>query len=451
MKPVITSEDTPRRRFRLLPIISSVVGTAIIVTALLADRLGFGDPGGLGTGQLLLALAGLSLILAGLLGRRIADLYRATAVVLVTTLALLGGLELGAIVLFRSGILPAYRGILVEYARLPYYSAKDWGDVYWQEAKNSERYQYQPYTVWRHLPFEGSTIHIDQDGIRLTPGADCSQDAYTVFAFGGSTMLGWGAPDWGTIPAYLQAGLESLMSKPVCVVNLAEDGFVSTQSLIALVRELQSENVPDAVVFYDGVNEVIAAYESGEPGVHVTLAKIAARYENPENPLLAWVQGSRVYSLIELLAGKLTYERQESDLSMFRLGPAQADRTHLADAVVEVYIGNYRLVDALAHEYGFKYSFFVQPHLAVSEKTLTAEEQELVSRMDPALASLAEAVYARLASTAPDYEHLWFIADVLDGERTQIWIDQYGHITPAGNRIVAQEILKTVESQLEGK
>jgi hypothetical protein len=261
-------------------------------------------------------------------------------------------------------------------------------------------------------------------------------------------MLGWGSPDWGTIPAYLQAGLEDLVGKPVCVLNLAEDGFVSSQSLIALTRELQSGNVPDMVIFYDGVNEVIAAYESGEPNVHVTLAKIARRFEKPENPLLEWIKGSRLYSLIGILAGQLADPGQESGLSMFRFQAAATDRSHLADAVADIYLGNYRIVDALAQEYGFEFSFFVQPHLAVSEKELTEEEQDLKSRMDPALASLAKAVYASIAAAAPGREHLWFIAGVLDEERTQIWIDQWGHITPEGNRLVAQEILSRIESQL---
>lgn len=450
MKATTSTEDSARRQFKCLPVILIVVGCATTIIALLADRLGFGDPGGLGTGQFLLAGAGLFLVLTGLLGKRIAKLYRATAIILLNTLVLLSAVELGAIVLFRSGILLEYRGVMVGYPELSYYTAQEWSDTYWQEAKLAERYRYEPYVIWRHLPFEGETIRIDQEGIRITPGADCGRDAYSVFTFGGSTMLGWGAPDWGTIPAYLQASLEALMEKPVCVVNLAEDGFVSSQSLIALIRELQSGNLPDEVIFYDGVNEVIAAYESGEPNVHVTLAKIAAGYENPENPLLTWIKGSRVYSLIGILAGKLTagkltYEQQEGLLSMFYLQSAQGGQSHLADAVAEVYLANYRIVDALAQEYGFDFHFFLQPQLAVGAKVLTREEQAMRSGLDPAMANLAKAVYENIASAAPNYRHLWSLADVFDKERAQIYIDDSGHITPEGNRLVSQEILAITE------
>jgi hypothetical protein len=68
-----------------------------------------------------------------------------------------------------------------------------------------------------------------------------------------------GAPDWGTIPAYLQEELEERFNGAVCVVNYGEDGFASTQEVILLLIELQRGNVPDAVIFYDGVNDVTAA------------------------------------------------------------------------------------------------------------------------------------------------------------------------------------------------
>lgn len=39
-------------------------------------------------------------------------------------------------------------------------------------------------------------------------------------------MWGTGSPDWGTIPAFLQSGLQALKGGPVCVVNFGESGWV---------------------------------------------------------------------------------------------------------------------------------------------------------------------------------------------------------------------------------
>jgi hypothetical protein len=43
-------------------------------------------------------------------------------------------------------------------------------------------------------------------------------------------------------------------------------GWVSTQSVIMLLRQLQHGNIPDVVVFYDGVNDTYAAYQQGFAG-----------------------------------------------------------------------------------------------------------------------------------------------------------------------------------------
>ena len=71
-----------------------------------------------------------------------------------------------------------------------------------------------------------------------------------------------GAPDWGTIPAYLQTLLEQKIETPLCIVNYGEWGYVVTQNMILLTLELRDGNVPDLVIFYDGINDVFATYQA---------------------------------------------------------------------------------------------------------------------------------------------------------------------------------------------
>ena len=98
-------------------------------------------------------------------------------------------------------------------------------------------------------------------------------------------MWGTGSPDWGTIPANLQKGLEKLRQGPVCVMNFAESAYVSTQDIIMLLLQLQSGNVPDLVVFYNIAGDISAAYQSGRAGVHANLDEIAARFEGRRSQL----------------------------------------------------------------------------------------------------------------------------------------------------------------------
>jgi lysophospholipase L1-like esterase len=425
-------------------------GSGLIVVALLARSLGFGGASGVGIGQIIQISVGMLLVLAGLLGRAFGRFYQALAVVVLNTWILLALLELTAIATVRLKLVPSYVDVtMARYQELPYYREQDWTSEYWREARVAESYRYVAYAGWRHDPFEGAHISISADGIRRTPEADCSEGAYIVFTFGGSTMWGWGAPDWGTIPAYLQSGLADLTEAPVCVVNLGEDAYVSTQSLVTLMLQLQQGNVPDAVVFYDGVNDVYAAYESGQPGAHPMLADIAARFEDRESGWSRMLKSTRLYAVVRSIVYRpVYYELHEAHQA--ERGRSHLEHTgELATAVAERYVGNYDVVSRLSREYGFQVFFFWQPHLAVGEKVFTEEELAIRSELDPVLADMANAAYSEVELLAPEYDDLWYLADAFDDLGEQIWIDSWGHVTPVGNRHVAEAMLAIIEDQLE--
>ena len=274
----------------------------------------------------------------------------------------------------------------------------------------------------------------------MTPGTDCSAKSYKVFAFGGSTMWGTGSPDWGTIPAYLQAGLEALRGKLVCVMNFGESGFVSTQGAIQLILELRSGNVPDLVIFYDGVNDVYAAYQSGRP-THQNFKHIATKFENSEKrtSLVDWIITTNSFRLLQRAATKLRHDPSKSS-NLVTYKTMGIDTATLSDSVVERYISTYEIIDALAQKYGFKFVFFWQPNIAIGEKPLTSEEQEMRHRMDPALVALHGSVYRRVRQVATNYENLYYIGGIFDSLNSGIWIDAF-HVTPEGNQLIAQKML----------
>jgi hypothetical protein len=254
-------------------------------------------------------------------------------------------------------------------------------------------------------------------------------------------MRGWGAPDWGTIPAYLQGGLDGATTQSVCVVNMAQDGYVSTQSLVSLIVELQSGARPNAVVFYDGINDVLAVHESGLPGAHVTLPRVAARFEARRSPLIVWATGTRTFALLQrLLPGRVGPGLGAVPVSA---GAAEADSDLrlLAASAVDAYLANLEMVQALAEQYGFDCYFVLQPHPAVSGKPPTPGERRLLERIHPDLERLAEAFYEEIRPAADAHDRLWNFTDLFDDETRQLWFDDVGHIIPEGNRIVADAIV----------
>lgn len=424
------AEQKHRVRLRgLFRIALIILGSALVLVAFFADRLGIGDAGSVGIGQVILGVIGLLLLLVGALQSRFTEFYRGLGIVLLNTVLLVAILELTAIVVGRLVL----REEAARIETLPYYASKSWGEQYWSEAFESLRYRYEPYVLWRHLEYSGELVNFDSDGLRLTPGADCVDGAFRLYTFGGSTMLGWGAPDWGTIPAYLQAGLERYSNQPICVVNFAEDGYVSTQSVLELMLQLHSGNVPDAVVLYDGVNDVLAAHESGRPRAHVTLEKIASRFEQREHPLVMWFRSSRLFYLLDRWV--LSWF-QQPNVSPEKIMPV------LTEGVATNFVANQEIVAALSRQFGFDFYVFIQPHLGVGEKPLTEDEQAMLSRMDESWVEIARQTYRYVRSADAENDRIWDLSGVFDDIPDLLWIDDTGHITPEGNRVVAEEILR---------
>jgi len=389
--------------------------------------------------------------------QRVPAVYKGVALLTLNALILLLCFEvasLGAVKIWS--VVPKAQQLVGEGSpreTVSYYAGQDWAAQFWHEFRLTRKQRYYPYVGWRRAPFNGTTINIDQRGIRLTPGADCRPNSYKVFAFGGSTMWGTGSPNWGTIAAYLQAGLEKLRHGPVCVVNFGETAYVSTQGVILLLMQLQSGNVPNLVLFFDGASDIYAAYQSGRAGTPQNLAQLAARFETSSSPtFLERLRSSYSYSLIENLVVKpiIAKPRQQNEPPAPELGAYEITHTidvpTLSDSIVQDYFGNYKIVTALAQRYGFNYFFFLQPIVSLGGKSLTSEEEEMRQRLEMghAINKLLTSVYQRAElESSKHYRNFYSMTHVFDGYNPLVWIDEF-HVTPVGNQLLAQKMLEVV-------
>ena len=379
---------------------------------------------------------------------RIVDSHKTVALMTLNTLILFACLELPAAFVAHIWKKPVMTDEDLPREHTSYYASQAWAKQYWREFHLSRPIRYREYILWRRSPFKGQFINVDRDGIRVTPGAVCSASSYKVFAFGGSTMWGTGSPDWGTIPAYLQAEFTALRHGPVCVMNFGESAFVSTQGVITLVEQLQSGNIPAVVIFYDGVNDVYGAYQSGRP-THQNFDKIAAKFEKGQTPspaFVGWIESSHSFHLVNRLVADLRPKPPDRQ-RLVTYKTMGINSATLSDAVVETYLSNYEVVDALARQHGFKFFFFWQPQIAIGAKSLTREEQEMRRTLDPALIELSESVYRRVEQVAKKYENLYDLAEIFNALDSQIWIDS-SHVTPVGNRLIADKMFGVITGRI---
>ena len=429
----------------------AAAGALMVMVSVFADKLELDHSDSFGVGETLLLIAGVLVLVAALLGKRFFSVYRDGAVILLNTLILLVVVELGIRAVSTVGGLSVDDGLVVDqetahHLDLPSYRDQPWAKVYWQEALEVRRRHYRPYVVWRRAAFAGETIEIDERGFRRTPGSDCREDSFVLYAFGGSTMWGWGAPDNGTIPAFLREGLARALGRPVCVQNYGEGGFVSTQELVQLLLELQRGGRPDAVVFYDGVNDVIAGFQSGRAGDHQNLPLIEERFE--DRSFLGFA--SRKLELFRLIRPARSALGLES-----RSPTSEEDVSQLAAAVVETYLEVYDVVLRLSDAYDFEAHLFWQPQLLIGEKPLSPEEESLVEDLDrtreadKTLLGLLQETDRRIGVHIERRERLHDLRGVFDEEESQIWIDALGHVAPLGNELVAQSMLEILVAEGE--
>ena len=162
------------------------------------------------------------------------------------------------------------------------YGGAAWPVVHYRELEQLKE-RWQPYVYFRQKPFRGETITIGDDGRRTTWQSSAAARAIAINA-DRSKSSRWAVPRSGgsaraTTRRFRRCWLDRFDEKGwrVELKNLAEIGYVSTQEVIALTRELQAGYRPDLVIFYDGVNDTTSALLEGEPGL--TTNEVNRRHE----------------------------------------------------------------------------------------------------------------------------------------------------------------------------
>lgn len=338
-----------------------------------------------------------------------------------------------------------------------YASAAYDAEALFREERAADEQMYRPYVVWSRKPFAGDLIRIDERGERATPAGTADDPDLVVWMLGGSTTWGMGAPDDETIASHLARRLEARGGIGVRVRNLGEIGYVSTQEIVRLLRELQRGDRPDLVVFFDGVNDAAAAaLWPGVPGVHMNFDEIRERFERRAGPPPAWrelVRQSGVYRLAREIARFLGHRGRPAPVPW----DASQDPGEIADRAteaVEVWIENTGIVEAFARRHGFETLFLLQPSLMVGEKPLHPSEEAILEKERGNAAKVQSMdVYRemrdemRRRSRAGEAMPVADLSDVFADVEAPLYFD-YVHLSGEGNRILGDAIASRVVTRL---
>jgi hypothetical protein len=261
---------------------------------------------------------------------------------------------------------------------------------------------------------------------------------------GGSSLWGFGARDDQSIPSLVVHTLYERGWR-VELKNLAELGYVSTQEVVALVRELQAGYRPDVVIFYDGVNDTTSALLEGAGGLSTNEIHRRTEFNLLQSPVrLAKAMGASVlkdsgsYRFVQAIRHRL------ADASAARR-PAQSPETirRLSEEVVACYQANLWIVEGLGRSFNFRSLFYWQPDV-FSKQILHPVERDEAARYSWAETMFRE-VQTRLSGrpslrSDPAFRDLGsFFGDSQD----LVFID-YCHTTESANLRIAERIVDDV-------
>lgn len=347
-------------------------------------------------------------------------------------------------------------------AGLPAYDGVDYDPrTVLDEVRKSDRAVYQPYTMWKRRPYRGVYTAIDVDGLRHTVGNSSETDALQIWMFGGSTVWGVGAPDDETIPSHLAKLLNQTFGIDASVRNLGERGFVSTQEVIYLMRELQAGRRPDVVLLYDGVNDAAAISLWPEfPGAHVSFDTLRDRFEaiNDDGGIDSFVRSTGLYRASRIVLDRLEddpFERDGIIVYASDDNDSEPDYHWLAERGIDLWLANARVVESLSRTYDFASLMFLHPGLWSHGKPLdSSEEMLLTTEAEFASLKTIMRVRAEMASIldtqlsdSPTAKSIVNLDGLFANTSDSVYID-YVHITGRGNRIAAERIASEMLKQL---
>jgi hypothetical protein len=322
------------------------------------------------------------------------------------------------------------------------YPPEPWVAELYRENVESDRMRWEPYVYWRRQAYSGRQIQIDERGLRRTwrppatsPFQATAAPPLRIFCFGGSTTWGTGVRDEHTIPSELGRFLAAA-GVPAEVTNFGESGYVTTQEVIALLRQLQQGNVPDLAVFYFGMIDSYSTLQNHAAGLPLNEEHRVREFNlllHARRLVREALRAAASRSALVRLSGLAGDSTGQPSTPLAPLSPEVVGETLRAlDA-------NLRTVQGMAASYGFRVNFFWEPSL-FKKPHRTPYEVDRAASIDSSRASTL-AVYAAAredwARRSPD--EFTYLGDFFADTAGPRFID-HAHTGETGNREIAASI-----------
>lgn len=340
-----------------------------------------------------------------------------------------------------------------EKAQLKIYQDSEWAKEYFHNCSELPRELYS-YVMYKRTEFHSETINIDSSGRRYTWNSRNESPTFKIYILGGSTIWGTGARDGYTIPSFVSRILSDLQYS-VEVINLGESRYNMMQEIVSLILMLRSEEIPDLVLFYDGVNDVadLSSLNPRDWGEIGSISQLRGKKEDSDTEihvrigkgLLNALSHSKIFQTVELLhkqlIGGLINSGDETAISLSTPRSYRNPPEDVANEIFANYEKNLQLLSSLSDSYGFEYICFWQP-VIFTENWLHEEEKGVDAQSQDSIYSCTFKL-ARERILTLNNSKVVDISDALAYRTEPFYID-FCHISEEGNESVARRIVREI-------
>ena len=220
---------------------------------------------------------------------------------------------------------------------------------------------FEPFTHFKERPVRGKYVNVDPGGFRF--GRDqgpwpIGPGNFNLFFFGGSTAFGYGLPDDQTIASYLQEILSAnLPGRRIFVYNFGRGYYFSTQERIVLEQLITSGHRPDLAVFLDGLNDFLLP--DGYPGFADRLA--AALDGSAVKERAGFLENWPVTKAAHWIRRRLHAVDSSTGPRKVPQASSRAEDSALAKRVIERWLANKAILEAIGERVSFRLLFVWQP------------------------------------------------------------------------------------------
>ena len=297
-------------------------------------------------------------------------------------------------------------------------------EVY-DEMMANNQFIYEPWVELRQRNYTGKYLNTKGFERKTIPSliSHSGKDTVRIWFFGGSTMFGFNVTDAETIPSqFAQLYRDSVADGPsVEIINYGIPYYYSYQELSLLTNLLFQKTAPDAVVFLDGLNDILQS--------DLSIAHTSAN-------------SSEIYqSLLQKEGGT-----NESTFSCFvtsgNRSLQQLTNNEKAELLIRDYNAFMKNVQHISNAYSFTPFFIWQPvpyynYPGQMKDPICTKEQQ----------PLFQLVFPQIKTIFTNHSNSLYLGDLLTNEKGLPFADKV-HYSPKFNYRIASLILQKIKPSL---